>query len=56
MRLLPDRRMVRLIMELTGNRSFTLYHRQRQTEQVTTPPEQRPTGIRPVTPSQHLHL
>jgi len=33
------------------------YHRQRQTEQVTTPQERRPTEIRPGNPSlQHLHL
>jgi len=27
LRLLPDRRMVRLIMEMVGNRSFSLTHR-----------------------------
>jgi len=51
--LLPDAHMIRMIVELVGNRTFTLTtgHRRRQTEQITPPQERRPTGIRPGIPS-----
>ena len=51
-----DRHMVHMIMEMVGNRSFP-YYRKLQMEQVTTPEERRPPGIRSGAPSvQHLHL
>jgi len=46
--------MVRMIMEMVGNRSFTLTKRQKK--QVTTPQERRPKGICPGTSSLHLYL
>ena len=53
LRLIPGRCMVRLIMELVGNRSFTLT----KSKQVTTFQERRPTGICPGTPSlRYLYL
>jgi len=52
MQLLPDRRIVHLIMELIGNRSLSV-----TPANGTTPQERRPTGIRFGTPSfQHLNL
>ena len=54
LRLMPARCMVRLIMELVGNRRFIVIP---TTANVATLQERRPTGIRPGTPfSQHLHL
>ena len=56
LRLLPDKHMVHMIMEMVSNRSFTLPTRWSK-EQVTTPQEWRPTGICPGAPTvQHLHL
>ena len=52
LQLLPDRCMVLLIVELVGNRSFTV-----TPANVETPKERQPTGICPGTPSfKHLHL
>jgi len=50
--------MVRMIMEMVGNRAqLNPYQPKRQTEQVTTPQERRPEGILVGTPSlQHLYL
>jgi len=51
LRLLPDRHMVHMFMEMVDNRSFML------TTGNTMPQEQRPIRICPVAPSiQHLHL
>ena len=55
LRLLPDRHMVHMIMEMVGNRRFTLTTGNGKEEQVTTPQERRPKGICPGAPSlQHL--
>jgi len=56
LQLLPDRCMVQLIIELVGNRSLILYHRQQQPEQVTAHQEQHATRICPVTPSTSKSL
>jgi len=45
LRLLPNSHMVCMLMELLGKFQLHPYHRQRKTQQVTTPQEQRPTGI-----------
>jgi len=50
-RLLLDRRMVRLIVELVGNRSFTLTTANGKWNLVTAPQEWRPIGIHHGTPS-----
>jgi len=56
LQLLSDRHMVRMIMEMVSNRSFT-HHWKQQKKQVTLPEERRSTGICPGSPSlQHLHL
>jgi len=47
MRLLPNRHMVRMIMEMVGDSQLYPYHRKQQKKQVTTPQERRPTGICP---------
>jgi len=55
LRLLPDRHMVCMIMEMVVNRSFTLTTRNGK-RSITTPQERRHTGIRLGTPSlQYLH-
>jgi len=57
LRLLPDRLMIHMIMEMVDNRSFNLTTGNGLKEQVTTPQEQRPSGICPGAPTvQHLHL
>ena len=57
LRLLPERHMVHMIMEIVSNRNFTLTTGNLPKEQVTTPQERRSTGICPGTPSvQHLLL
>jgi len=53
--LLPHRHMVRVILELVGNRSLTLTIG--NNKQVTTSQEWRPAGIRfSILSLQHLHL
>jgi len=44
LQLLPDRHMVHMIMEMVGNRSFTLITGNGKRSRFTTPQERRPTG------------
>ena len=54
--LLPDNHMVRMIMELVRNRSFTLYHRWQQAKQVTPFWKRRSSGIGLVSPSYLISI